>query len=130
MPDFIAKLRAIPRHLEILGDGSQTKSYLHITDCVSAINLAASLSKGVSIFNVGTEDQIDVRSIADIVCEEMRLRPRYHFTGGVNGRGWQGDVKNMLLGVGKLKSLGWKPKFGSAEAVRLTAKQIISFTPQ
>jgi UDP-glucose 4-epimerase len=131
VPDFIEKLRANPKVLEILGDGSQAKSYLHVDDCVSAINVATSLSEGVSVYNVGSEDQTDVRSVADIVCEEMRLRPRYRFTGGVDGgRGWQGDVKKMLMDVGKLKSCGWKPKYNSAEAVRVTTRQIIECEPR
>ena len=45
--------------------------------------------------------------------------------GGVRcGRGWVGDVKNMLLDVTKLKAKGWKPKYTSKEAVRQTMKWI------
>ena len=40
------------------------------------------------------------------------------------GRGWVGDVKNMLLDVTKLKAKGWKPKYNSKEAVRQTARWI------
>lgn len=126
VPDFIRKLNAEPTRLEILGDGYQTKSYLHVDDCVSAIITTMSHSKGVSIYNVGSEDQISVREVADIVCEEMGLGPRYLFTGGVDrGRGWKGDVKNMFLDTSRLQSLGWRPKHNSAEAIRTTTKQIL-----
>ena len=126
VPDFIRKLRAKPNALEILGNGSQLKSYLHIDDCVSAVITVASASKGISIFNIGSGDQIDVREVADIICNAMKLRPQYRFTGGIDGgRGWQGDVMNMLLGTTKLRSLGWKPERSSAEAVRMTVGQIL-----
>lgn len=127
--DFIQKLRKNPNELEILGDGTQTKSYLYISDCIEAMLLATEKSKNhVEIYNVGSEDQVDVRTIAQIIIEEMRLKNvKLRFTGGINGgRGWKGDIKNMQLDISKLKALGWKPKHNSKEAIRKTVKQIIN----
>ncbi len=126
--DFIMKLKNNPKELEILGDGTQAKSYLYVDDCISAILTALKRSsRKVEIFNVGSEDWVDVKTIAKIVIEEMGLKEvSLHFTGGVNGgRGWRGDVKRMLLSIEKLKSLGWRPRFNSAEAVRRTAREFI-----
>jgi len=126
--DFIKKLRKNPRELEILGDGTQRKSYLYIDDCISAILTALKRSHGkAEIFNLGSEDWVDVKTIAEIVMEEMGLKDvSFRFTGGVDGgRGWKGDVKYMLLSIGKLKSLGWRPKLNSTEAVRKTAREIL-----
>ena len=123
--DFITRLRRNPRELEILGDGTQTKSYLHVADCVQAILVALEKSQNqVEIFNVGSDDQISVRSIAEIVMEEMGLKKtKLIITGGVDGgRGWIGDVKRMRLDITKLKSLGWKPRYSSAEAIRLAVR--------
>jgi len=127
--DFVQKLRDNPYELEILGDGTQTKSYLHVSDCMEAMFLGLGESKRrVDVFNVGSEDQIDVKTIAQIVVKEMGLKKvRLVFTGGVDGgRGWRGDVKNMLLDVDKLKSLGWKPRFNSEEAVKQAARGIVT----
>jgi len=126
--DFIRKLRSNPRELEILGDGTQTKSYLYIDDLVSSIFAILKKTRGkVEIFNVGSEDWVNVKEIAQIVTEEMGLKDvSFHFTGGVDGgRGWKGDVKYMLLSIEKLKALGWKPRFNSAEAVRKTVREIL-----
>jgi len=126
--DFIQKLIRKPEELEILGDGTQTKSYLHINDCIEAILLGLEKSsEQVEIFNVGSEDQVDVKTIAQIVIEEMNLKNvKLTFTGGIEGgRGWKGDVKNMLLDITKLKALGWKPKLNSKEAVREAARSLI-----
>jgi UDP-glucose 4-epimerase len=130
--DFIQKLKRNPEELEILGDGTQTKSYLHIRDCVDAILLGVENStEQVEIFNVGSEDQVDVKTIALIVIEEMKLKNvKLVFTGGVEGgRGWKGDVKNMLLDITKLKRLGWKPRLNSKQAVREAVKSLINETP-
>lgn len=121
--DFIQKLNKNPRELEILGDGTQTKSYLHVKDCIKAILACLEKAKGrVQTFNVGSEDQTNVKTTAKIVTEEMELKNvKFKFTGGVDGgRGWKGDVKNMLLDVKKLKTLGWKPTYSSEEAVKLS----------
>ncbi len=123
--DFIMKLKKDPTKLEILGDGTQTKSYLYIDDCVDAILFGYRHRKNdVEIFNIGSEDWINVRKIADIVVEEMGLTGvKYQFTGGK--RGWKGDVPKMLLSIEKIKSYGWKPQHNSEDSVRLTARHLI-----
>ena len=129
--DFIMKLRNNPDVLEILGDGTQRKSYLHISDAVNAtmhlFNIFRASDKLFNVYNVGNEDWITVREIADIVSRVMGLNPEYRFTGGVEGgRGWVGDVKYMLLDISKLKSTGWVPRLSSREAVERTAKELIT----
>jgi len=127
--DFVQKLRADPRRLEVLGDGSQSKSYLYIDDCVSGmIFKAGNSSDQISVFNLGSDDRVDVLTIADIVIEEMGLeKVKVALTGGVDGgRGWKGDIKVMQLDTAKLRGTGWRLEYGSSEAVRLTAREILS----
>jgi UDP-glucose 4-epimerase len=126
--DFIEKLRHNPRELEILGDGTQAKSYLHVDDCTEAMLFSfMRQSRRVEVYNLGSEDWIRVKSIAQIIVEEMGLKNvSFRFTEGVDGGGgWKGDVKYMLLAVNRLKSLGWKPKLNSVEAVRKTVKSML-----
>ncbi len=126
--DFMKKLKKDENKLEILGDGTQKKSYLYISDCIDAMLFGMEKSnERVEIFNIGSEDWIEVKKIADIVSREMRVQPTYEFTGGIDGgRGWKGDVKIMKLSIKKLKDLGWKPRYGSEEALRMTAKWLLS----
>ncbi len=127
--DFIAKLRQNPRELTILGDGTQTKSYIYIDDCIEAILRAVEVSTAtVELFNIGSEDQVDVRRIGEIVVAEMGLKETVlRFNGGVHGgRGWPGDVKKMQLDIRKLKSIGWIPKYNSQEAVRMTVRSVLN----
>ncbi len=127
--DFIQKLKSNPHELEILGDGTQAKSYLHVSDCIDAMLLGLEKSRNqVEIYNVGSKDQIDVGTIAQIIIEEMELKNvKLVYTGGVDGgRGWKGDVKNMLLDVGRMESLGWEPKYRSAQAIKTAAQTVLS----
>jgi len=86
------------------------------------------LTEQVEIYNVGSEDQVDVKTIAQIIIEEMGLKNvKLTFTGGVDGgRGWMGDVKNMLLDIDKIKALGWKPKLNSKQVIRKATKHLIT----
>ena len=124
--DFIKKLEQNPGELEILGDGKQTKSYLEVHECVAAMLFAVGHARGeVNTFNVGSEDWIDVKSIAEIVTEEMHLPgTKFRFTGGE--RGWVGDVPRMQLSVDKIKALRWKPQMGSRESVRIAVQAMLA----
>jgi UDP-glucose 4-epimerase len=126
--DFINKLRADSEKLEILGrEPGTNKSYIHISDTIDAMIFGYEHSEDrVGIFNIGTENATDVKTLADTVCEVMSLENvAYHWTGGVDdGRGWKGDVRIMLLGIDKIKSLGWVPKYQSTQAVELTAQEL------
>jgi len=118
---------ANPAELEILGREPGThKAYVHINDTLRAILLAWSkIGEGVSVFNVGTEDTITVRDVADAVCGAMGLRDvAYRWSGGIDGGGWKGDVRRMALRVDRLRDLGWRPRYASAEAVALAAKEL------
>lgn len=125
--DFVNKLKANPNVLEVLGDGKQCKSYLHVSDCINALLTLLKNSKDhFSIYNVGSEDKVDVITIAKVVIEEMSLRDvEIRIAGGIEGRGWKGDVKEMQLDISKIKSLGWKPKLSSKEAVRFASKALV-----
>jgi len=127
--DFIRKFRKNSKQLEILGNGHQKKSYLYIDDCIDALLRACEAAEEtVEVFNIGSDDQIEVTRIAEVVAEEMKLKNvRLNFTGGVEGgRGWVGDVKNMLLDTTKLKSRGWKPRYNSEQSVRLAARESLN----
>ena len=120
--DFIHKLRADPHVLEILGDGRQTKSYLEVHACVDAFLYVCDHAKEtVNIFNIGSEDWVDVVTIADLVVGAMGLTGvEYRFTGG--DRGWVGDVPRMLLAIDRLKSLGWRPQLDSRESMEIAIR--------
>jgi len=132
--DFIKRLKANPHELEILGDGSQTKSYVHVSDCMSAIFAALDSflqsHRKVEVYNLSSPDQVNVKRIAQIVVQELGLRNvRFTLSGGVDGgRGWFGDVKMMNLSVKKLQGLGWQPKLNSEEAVRAATRELLAGT--
>jgi len=122
--DFIVKLFKNPKQLEILGDGTQKRSYIYIDDAVEVTMIAynAAAGKRFEVFNVGNEDCITVEEVADIVVNALELKDvKYMYKPVEHGIGWRGDVKNIALSIDKVKGLGFRPKLSSTEAVRKTA---------
>lgn len=123
--DFIRKLQKDPLHLQILGDGRQTKPYIYVTDLVEAIIQFMDVKiAGVTLYNVGVTGETSVTKIADTICEEMGYKGvEYQYTGGEGG--WKGDVPRFRYCVDKIHRAGWYAKYSSDEAVRRTVQDVL-----
>jgi len=123
--NFIQKLRNNPKELEILGDGTQSKSYTHINDILNAIFLVDQKSDKIfDVFNISNESYITVKEIADIVVQEMGIKfVRFSYTGG--NVGWAGDVNRIRFDASKLKRFGWIPLYNSKKAIELSVKAML-----
>jgi UDP-glucose 4-epimerase len=125
--DFINKLLKNPTELEILGDGKQVRSYVHVSDAVEATVIAWERGgHGFEAYNVASEDWITVDEVADEVVKAMGLASaKKVYKPVLHGVGWPGDVKRIALKIEKIKRLGYKPRMSSREAVRATVQSIV-----
>jgi UDP-glucose 4-epimerase len=118
--DFVRSLLRDPERLPILGDGSQSKSYIHVADVVEAVLVSlAGTAAPFAAYNVATGDYVTVTEIADLAVECVGLEPEkveYEYSGG--NRGWKGDVPVVRLDTGRIQALGWQCSMGSREALR------------
>lgn len=122
--DFVRRLLAEPERLTILGDGRQSKSYIHVFDVLDAVFLAEATAAApqappFQVFNVATGDYITVTEIAALAIDVVGLEREHvalDYTGG--DRGWQGDVPVVRLDTSLIRSLGWSNKRNSAEALQ------------
>ena len=115
--DFVLRLLRDPTSLRILGDGTQSKAYIHVDDVLDAMLLIAGQEgPNYQFFNAATEDYLTVHGIADLVVKRLGLTGvNYEFTGG--DRGWKGDVPVVRFDTRKLRSRGWRNKRTCAEAL-------------
>ena len=126
--DFVRRLRQNPARLEVLGDGSQQKPYLHVLNLVQAmLFIAGHAADKLSYFNIGPEDNIAVRAMAEEVAAQVSAQAEIVY--GAGNRGWVGDVPQVLYSTRKLRSLGWNEQMSSAEAVRLAVREIAAENP-
>lgn len=123
--DFVRKLSATPDELEVLGNGTQQKSYLHVSDLVSAMLHVADRHEPFAVYNIGPADEgVTVRFIAETVRDACRPSAIIRF--GEGNRGWVGDVPKFLYSVQRLIDIGWRPRMGSAEAVVRAVAEIVA----
>jgi UDP-glucose 4-epimerase len=121
--DFLMKLRQNPAELEVLGDGSQEKPYLHVSELVEAMLFIHDHAKEkLNFFNITPEQGVTtVKQIAETVVRLAAPQARIRYTGGA--RGWVGDVPKFRYATIKLKALGWSPKLDSDAAVELAVRE-------
>jgi UDP-glucose 4-epimerase len=121
--DFFNKLRDDPRHITVLGNGKQRKSYLDVQDCIDAMLLAVREAReSVNIYNLGTDQYCTVDDSLGWICHHLGLDPRRTYTGGE--RGWIGDNPFIFLDTRKIRSLGWRPRWSIREAVVRTLRYL------
>ncbi len=118
--DFVRRLLKDPRQLPILGDGTQSKSYIHVEDVIAAVLTALSTEEApYRVYNVATGDYITVTEIAELAADCLGLAPGsvdFQYTGG--DRGWKGDVPSVRLNTDRIRALGWSNRRNSREALR------------
>ena len=123
--DFCNQLFKNSTYLKALGDGNQKKSYLHVGDCISAMLIAIKKSKNkINIFNLGTNEYVSVKQSINVICNQLKVKPKVSFSGGK--RGWIGDSPFIFLNNKKIRSLGWKPKFTIKESIKQTVRYLIN----
>jgi UDP-glucose 4-epimerase len=114
--DFWRKLRRDPSRLEVLGNGKQQKSYLHVNDTIAAILVAIDGAREpINVFNLGQDYAIVVNDSIAIITRTMGLSPKIEYAGGE--RGWVGDSPRILLDTARIRALGWKPSKTIEESV-------------
>ena len=121
--DFLKKLKAKPNELEVLGDGTQQKPYLHVTELIDAMIFAqAKAQERLNCFNIAPPNSsTTVRYIAEAVVRVAAPKAKIRYTGG--SRGWVGDVPRFAYSIAKIQKLGWSPKLSSDEAVNLAIRE-------
>ena len=112
--DFLNQLRAHPDHLDMRGDGTQSKSYLHIDDAIRAM-LTVADGTGFEVFNVATDDTLTVDGIVALAAGVTGTAPKV--SREPQRAGWAGDVPDVRLDSTKVRSAGWEPRMGSREAM-------------
>ncbi|MBI3544714.1 MAG: NAD-dependent epimerase/dehydratase family protein [Deltaproteobacteria bacterium] len=123
--DFANKILDNPKEIDVLGDGKQTKAYLYIGDCLSAIwHILNKCEDKINIYNLGPDEHINVDQSLDVICKVMDATPKRNYSGGK--RGWIGDSPFIFLDCKKLKSTGWKSQKTIRESVELTIRWLLA----
>ena len=115
--DFYKQLIEHPEYLNVLGDGTQRKSYLYVQDCVDAMLHVLSLKSEtkVNIYNLGTNEYVQVNESVRFILEHLNLKPEIRYSGG--NKGWIGDNPFIFLDTAKIRNTGWNAKLTIKQGV-------------
>lgn len=123
--DFFKQLTFHPTYLDVLGNGQQKKSYLHVSDCIRAIEKATQKpGKGVEIYNLGTDEYCSVIDSIGWIVDELGVKPTLNL--GTESKGWVGDNPFIYLDTKKIRSLGWEPEMSIEQGIRETLRYLIA----
>jgi UDP-glucose 4-epimerase len=126
--DFVLRLREDPTYLKILGDGTQSKPYVHVEDCLDGMMFGHANARAmVNYYNLAVPDHTSVNEIKEWIFAAMEIDPKHvkvEYTGG--SRGWRGDVAQVRMDTRKMTALGWTPKMGSADATKRAIRETVA----
>ncbi len=122
--DFARQLRKDPTRLRVLGDGTQRKSYMHVSDCIDGVIGLSPHSTGFQVFNLGIDGHCTVNDSIGWITERMGVKPQLEYTGG--NRGWVGDNPLIHLDTSRANAAGWKPERSIRDSVIDTVDWLLS----
>jgi GDP-L-fucose synthase len=69
IPDLIRKMLESPEEVVLWGDGSPTREFLYVDDCVDGLMLAGDRYDGPLPVNLGAGKEISIRELAELVAD-------------------------------------------------------------
>ena len=110
---FLAQKLA-KKPLTVVGDGNQTRDFVHVFDVVKAIANVAEKAKKTSIYNIGSGKETSVNEIVKIIGGDTMEIPKR-----------PGEPSRSLANIDKIKNeFNWTPKISINEGVRMLLANI------
>jgi UDP-glucose 4-epimerase len=122
--DFTRQLLRDPTRLVVLGDGTQRKSFLHVTDCCRAIISLLDSDRRCEVYNLGASGYCTVNESIAWICARLGVSPQVEYGGG--DRGWVGDNPFIYLDTRKIRATGWEPTYSIRQAVEETVDDLVA----
>jgi len=123
--DFINNLKKDNSVLQVLGNGTQQKTYIHVSELIDAmLFINSNTDDGMNYYNIGAmDDGVTVKQIAEETVNATFPEAVIKYQN--SDRGWVGDVPRFFYSVDKLKNLGWVPKKSSLDTIKQAISEIV-----
>jgi UDP-glucose 4-epimerase len=122
--DFCKKLQKHPEYLDVLGDGRQSKPYIHVTDCAAGVLFVFENAKEkLAVYNLAPPDWTSVKRIAELVVAKSPY-PNARIEFGKDAQGWPGDVPTSRIKPDKINALGFHLRNTSDQAVEKAVEAV------
>ena len=116
VPEFIKRFKYLKgKKFKIQGTGNEIRSFIYIKDFLNAFNLILSRGKHLEVYNIGTNEKIQIKNLAyklsKILKKKIVLKKTPIAKGGTTIR---------IPNIKKIKKLGFMPKFYLDKGLRET----------
>jgi GDP-L-fucose synthase len=116
LPALIAKAHTAKetgaRDFVIWGSGAPLREFMHVDDCADAIVFITKHYSGEEHVNVGSGEEVSIRSLAQLVMEVVGLQAELVFD-----RSKPDGTPRKLMDSSRLLAMGWKPTVGLREGI-------------
>ena len=119
LPAMIRKFHEAEDKVNLWGDGSARREFLHVDDLAEALYLLLNQYNEASPINVGTGEDVTIKELAETVGSVVGNKEIEWDTSKPNG------TPRKVLDVSKIKSMGWKPTISLREGIESTYQDYI-----
>lgn len=123
IPQFVIRMKELcknpndPLPFPIQGTGEETRSFVFIEDFIDGLMVVLGRGEHLGIYNIGTMEEVPIVRIAQLVADYYDRRIQI-----VPGKLTEGSTKRRCPDIGKLRSLGYHPRYSLREGVHITAE--------
>ncbi len=90
---------------EIQGDGSQTRSFIHVDDFIDALIIAIEKGTHRNVYHLGTTEEITIRQLVEAIFAWFGREPEI-----IAGPAPAGGTQRRCPDISKISALGFSPK--------------------
>lgn len=124
VPQFLVRMKKLCKdargkfvRFPIQGTGKETRAFIFIDDFIDAFMLVMKKGEHMGIYNIGTTEEMPIEKVAFEAGAYFGVKVKL-----VRTKAPRGSVTRRCPDIGKIKSLGFRPKFSFAEGFNITAK--------
>ncbi len=116
IPQLITKINSLQnekrKDLEIQGDGSETRAFIHIDDFVDGFDIALKKAEHLEIVNIGNDSEIKIMSLVNTIIKLMNFECEIK-----SGKLREGSTLRRCPDISKLRNFGFNPKISLEESL-------------
>ena len=118
--DLVNKIKQDRNDLNVLGNGKQRKTYMHVEDLVFSMIEVSRMPESLLLNTGPSDDGITVSEVVTLLLKELNIEPVVHYED--KPEGWHGDVVDSVMDTSRMRTLlNFQPK-DSRESVAAAIK--------
>jgi dTDP-glucose 4,6-dehydratase/UDP-glucose 4-epimerase len=108
----LATPKGKPLSFPLKGDGSQTRSFIHVDDFTSGLATLVERGEHLNVYHIGNAEEVTIRRVAELVAASFGRELTFEV-----GPAPLGETQRRCPNINKILSLGWSPEISLNEGL-------------